>query len=573
MENANLQSRKTVWFVLAIVFYALLILPLSTFSLFREELNLGLGELVLLLFGLSIFVATLLVFLLRLSPGKLSSALELSLMLLAILLSYNFYAGDYGGKVIGADPDVFDQSYTMFEIALFLAVIAAFIVGYRRIKPHYPSIALLMILAAFGNFLALFSASDKSVEMAAERPLMNGNFLDFSLRENVIHIILDGMQGTHFSRILESDAVLKDKFSGFTFFPDALTASEVTYLSLSSIFSGNAWDGRGSIKKYRSQSGLFVEPGKTDVETQSFLEKLANNQFLVQTLVAPGSAFRERSFYDEYLYTEILMEGGSEAASLMRLLDLTLIKVAPWQIKRSVYKNGDWLFSKSSEEQLPRANQVFRFLEEYEKEMSATNPEPVYKLLHLLTPHGPWTTGPDCEVVAAQKGQPAAYAQARCTMLSLGAFMEGLQRLGMYERSMIVIHGDHGICDPRGLPAQRKSNPNIPHCVGNTNPLVMIKPASNDAIFRISAKAVELTDIAPTILDQFSIEHDYLGVNVFKEQAAPPRTRYFYQFTPNRTLAAKQDKVDDVKRYEVTGPVSEAASWCLSSSNNCSTRE
>lgn len=573
MEDANLQNRKTVWFALAIVLYVFFILPLSTFSLFKDEVNLGLAELMLLLFGVSIVVATLLVFLLRLSPGKLSGALELSLMLLAILLSYNYYAGDYGGKVIGADPDVFDQSYTMFEIAIFVAVIAAFFVGYKRIRPHFPSIALLMILAAFGNFLPLFSASENSDEMAAELPLLNSNFLDFSVRENVIHIILDGMQGTHFSTILETEAALKDKFSGFTFFPDALTASEVTYLSLSSIFSGNAWDGRGSIKKYRSQSGLFVEPSDSDVETHSFLEKLASNQFLVQTLVTPGSTFRERSFYDEYLYTDTLVEGGSEAASLMQLLDLTLIKIAPWQVKRLVYKDGDWLFSKGSEEQLPRANRVFRFLEEYQEEMSATNSEPVYKLFHLLSPHAPWTTGPDCEVVAAKKTRPAIYAQARCTMLSLGDFMEGLQRLGVYERSMIVIHGDHGICDPSGLPAHSKDNPNIPRCVGNTNPLVMIKPPSDDSIFRTSANAVELTDIAPTILDHFSIEHDYLGVNVFKEQAVPLRIRYFYQYTPNRTLAAKQDKVDEVKRYQITGPISETASWCRTSSSNCVTSE
>jgi hypothetical protein len=562
--------RDTGRFVFSIALLVLFMLPLSTYALFREEVQLDFFTLVATLLAIAIGVASVQVLILRFTPRAIVVALEVLLTLSVLLFVYNFYAEDYGGKVIGADADVFDGNYTKYEFFLFATVSIIFSIFYKKLGKYFKNVTIFLALISAGNLVPLVAGDEQAEETGDESPLDSSGYLAFSTDKNVIHIILDGMQGTYFSRMLATDSSFQNNFPGFTFFPDALTSSEVTYLAIPSVFSGQAWDGVGSIRAYKMRSGILPQSDKGKEVSASFLSDLSSNQFLIQVLSVGGSSMGEMSFYDEYFSTDFLNDKGLDANPIWRLLDLTLIKVMPWQVKRDVYRDGDWLFSGFSQgSQLPRANRAFHFLDRYSRKITANSSRPTYKSLHLLSPHAPWTTGEDCAVTDAQKDNASRYTQARCIMLGVGEFLRALQKIGVYEQSLIVIHGDHGICDPGGLPLQRKDNPNIPQCVGNTNPLIMLKPLGGRTELHTRSSPVELTDIAPTILDLLSIAHEYKGVNVFDDNKTRSRTRHFYKFSPNRAVAVKQDKVDETIRFEVKGPITESSSWCRPSLDNC----
>jgi hypothetical protein len=78
-----------------------------------------------------------------------------------------------------------------------------------------------------------------------------------------------------------------------------------------------------------------------------------------------------------------------------------------------------------------------------------------------------------------------------------------------------------------------------------------------------------VTDIAPTVVEALSIEHQYAGKNLFDTANTQLRTRYFYKFEPNRVAALKQDKVDEVTRYEINGSIFDLDSWCQPDLDSC----
>jgi hypothetical protein len=574
MEVASLQRIKEVprespgftWLICSYLFF---LLPLSTYAAFQEEVQLNLLPLAVTLGVLVILAAMGLLLLRRRLPRGMCDALDAALMLAGLFLTYNFYAGDYQGKIIGADPDVLDNDYSLGEIALFVGVVAVTVMFFRRFRPHFPAAASVLILAGLVNLIPLFSDSAESRVAVYNDPLEHADFLRFSGKGDVVHIVLDGMQGTYFSKMLERDASFHNRFGGFTFFPDTTTSSEVTYLSIPAVMSGSAWDGRGSIQAYLRASGSVPLENGSDPEAPSLPRRLKDNGYRLEILAGPGGLMKQMGYYDTYFHTDFLDQRERYDVAMGRLLDLTLIKVMPWSVKRRVYRQGQWLFSNSYGYEVPRANRAYNFLNQYAGKVTAEGGDSRYKFIHLISPHAPWTTGESCIVLAADAPGRSILDQSRCIMLAVAELVASMRRIGVFDDSVIIVHGDHGMCNPANLPREGADNPDIPKCVGNANPLLMVKLPGQSGRLRISDHLVELTDIAPTILEALSLEHPYEGENVFDADGTRTRTRYYYRFEPNRIKASKQDKVDEVLRYEVRGSIFDAESWCQPEVGEC----
>jgi hypothetical protein len=566
--QAETGRRGSGWFIFLMLFFIGVMLPLSTYSNFREALSLDITSPTLYLVFAVVVAAIILTQLLQRLPVAVALALEVLLLLVGLFFAYNYFAGDYGGKVIGADADVLDRHYSNFELVAFVIIAILVAVFSSRLRPYFQIVALLLVLPSFGNLVPLFSGKAEVAAALPDDPLGDEEFLTFSTGTNVVHIILDGMQGTLFSKMLQSEESMNRLFTGFTFFPDTLASSEVTYLAIPSVVSGRAWDGVGSIKQYKLESGALAKSDSLVPQPETLLKALSDNEFMLQVLSAPGSGMEERDIYDLYFSTDFMGSIGSHSTRQWRLLDLTLIKVMPWSVKRTVYSNGDWWFSRNTDEKLPQSNKALQFLALYGARMTSAAGSPAYKLIHLLTPHAPWTTAQDCSPVASRR-YAGVYDQSRCAMLGIGRLMDAMRSAGVYDNTYVVVHGDHGICHAAGMPRGGKTDDNIPRCVGNANPLLMIKPLMSRGELQIDSNPVELTDIAPTLLDGLALEHSYSGENAYDAQKTRARVRNFYEFEPNRIEASKQDKVDRVLRYEVSGPIHDHRSWCNRLTGNC----
>ena len=146
--------------------------------------------------------------------------------------------------------------------------------------------------------------------------------------------------------------------------------------------------------------------------------------------------------------------------SSLRLKLKMLVKVLLSQLKLLsdlVVKKG-WLLDQGVTHHDPR---VFSNLENDLRDESAGK----YFFAHVLLPHGPFAYMNDCSIsyetplwarYANVKDEAVLkdeiyevrtqnyFAQVECALKSLGQVFEIMRRTGIYEQSIVVVHGDHG---------------------------------------------------------------------------------------------------------------------------------
>jgi hypothetical protein len=244
---------------------------------------------------------------------------------------------------------------------------------------------------------------------------------------------------------------------------------------------------------------------------------------------------------------------------LLKLIDFTLMRALPWSGKPYIYRDGEPYFSSLGT--VGRANRAAQFIREFGSKIVSTSPTKTYKLLHFLSPHGPYTTGPECEPAKAEISISAIRNQASCVLKSVAVLLGDLKRAGLYDSTMILIHGDHGICLGNGLPT---TGDMIPTCVGSAHPLLLMKPRRARGALRIDDTPTELLDIASTILSENSIDHSLPGVPIGRQQDLSDRVRHYYRFTPDRSTAFAKGRVDTTEIYSVKGSMFKRDAWSKS---------
>jgi hypothetical protein len=545
-------TRSTISLFIVYVFG---ILPLATLLLYPNEF--ASDPSVRTVAGiLTLAVLTtipIVVLLFCLIPRSLHGVLCRGLCVLLGLAWYNFNCLDYRGKIVGADPDVFSNSYSWLEI-VGLSVFSAFVMlSGRASKLIVPVMSLACIVGAIN----LFFVDVPKRSLPGYYPNISKELYSFSKEANVLHIVLDGMEGSLFSDLLAAKGETKEVFEGFRFYPDTLASADVTYFSFHSFLSGQAFDGRTAMRDYFSRIGISISDSG-DGPLGGIFRPLRDNNFDIDILSACPQCTGFRSGYRSYAYKEFLPE-PSFGHDLLKLVDFTLLRALPWSGKSFIYRDGEPYFSSIGT--VGRANRAAQFIREFGSKIVSTSPTKTYKLLHFLSPHGPYTTGPDCEPAKAEISILAIRNQASCVLKSVAVLLSDLKRAGLYDSTMILIHGDHGICLGDGLPT---TGDMIPTCVGNSHPLLLIKPQRSRGPLRVDDTPTELLDIASTILSENSIEHSLPGIPIGRQQEIPDRVRHYYMFTPDRSTAYARGRVDTTEIYSVKGSMFKRDAWSKS---------
>ena len=100
------------------------------------------------------------------------------------------------------------------------------------------------------NLEALISSRN---EASDEGPDVNNEvsaISNFSRKENVLHIVLDGFQSGLFQDVIRNDNEIASALDGFLYYPDTLTASEVTQLSFAAFLTGREFTNNEPMKTY-----------------------------------------------------------------------------------------------------------------------------------------------------------------------------------------------------------------------------------------------------------------------------------------------------------------------------------
>lgn len=422
---------------------------------------------------------------------------------------------------------------------------------------HGWKICILLIVFQLAGAVELKHNASSSNRVLDDIP---AELFSFGPERNVIHLVLDGFQGSVFEDLVEADPDLRDLLDGFVFFRDTLTQTDVTYLSLPSSLSGRVYENHEPIAQYHDETlgGDNVYSALHD----------AGHEIDV---VSPVWWNREQDYFSNYYRISAPYADHSETlrSTAWYLFDISLFRQAPYFLKPAVYRDGNWLFSSKLAESPEDRFQHFahsKFLRELTTLATVGRAAPVYKLLHLITPHAPLVSNPDCSY--SGKELPIApdtfQDQSRCIMYTVNDFFDRLRKLGIYDDALILVHGDHGGGVAFDMIAADGSPTNSAEALhrlwGNPLPMLLVKLPGASGPLAVSDRPVSLSDIAETISDVMGLARHFPGLSVFSGD--PPRAeRRYHTSTMHRNDAAEKGRFDDFTTYRVTGSIYRVDSW------------
>lgn len=472
----------------------------------------------------------------------------------------------------GENPAIFDAFEIIAGLGVYAVIGGTVWVLRKRIYKNFIMLGLALCLFQFINLGILLYSHYETTDALSQEQIDVSEMSVFSKAENVLHIVFDGFQSNLFQEMIENDDHIASRLEGFLYFPDALTASEVTQLSFAAFLTGRMYKNTEPIKTYLFNSRLARMGTSTpEKHVPNILVSAAEAGFEVE-VATPFILIEDQDFYSRFFRIHLpyrstgvnFQEVMLYQASLV--LDLTLFRTVPRILKDLVYNEGRWGFSQlvgqgAGLNYNHRAG--VQFLNDLADNFVLSDAPRIYKLVHLVTPHAPFVTTSNCEFSGRELEREFVnmYNQARCALLGLISLLDVMKDFGILDSSTVLIHADHGIrlpfpeFDTRGQAAD-----NYPRSVGNSNPLLLIKPPGRRGDLVTVQSEVTLADIPKTLSELLQLDAAFDGVD-FLTHHPKNRVRRYYHSRQSRITAGREDWYRQWNEYEVSGPLARPSSW------------
>lgn len=435
--------------------------------------------------------------------------------------------------------------YTILEVILGFALIFLFLsVPQKVIHKSGPLVAIFFLLSQF--FLILTGLEEETKR--SKRQSLNVHPPPKTITDsgNIYHIIFDQYSSYKFLKSVDAlDA--RNEFTGFHFFKNNRSNYVVTNLSVPSFLTATIYDG-GSLKNWTSKwknEGILA---------------LARNSGYTLSVYAP-SGWSPR-FATNLNTTTRFYAHNIMLINAVELADIWLVRLAPNFLQNEVYVDGIGFFQSISRRQgVPTGKNrrtVFaaKLMEQLIQDEPNRPDHGQYVYAHLMIPHFPLVLDDNCEYLEKSNYD----LQAQCATKLMVDFISTLKQSGKYEKSLIIFQSDHGywkygVKDPKewlvvdGKGRELAERYNLRMVEDNkTAALLLIKPPTqSNTPPRISDRATQLADVAPTIAEFLGkVVDDNRGHNrghpIFSEDFPTNRRIHifngFYQTIAGKTFIA-----------------------------------
>jgi hypothetical protein len=443
-------------------------------------------------------------------------------------------------------PLEFETPLGRWEVALAAALCLVLGWGIRR-QPG-PARQLLLVFnagLALVTGMTLYGAWVRSPpsSVADDAPVFR-----FSRKQNVLIIVLDGLQSDVAEGVFRDNPALAEKFEGFRLFPDTVGVAPTTFLSLPALHSGDVYHPPQAFSNYLTQ----------EIEQRSFVNRFARAGYataLVNPILAICPAQCATCINGTRLLKTPLARMKSEAA---RLLDLALFRIMPMRLKRRIYREGNWLISGRVDRPdgvalVLEGNQLF---EEVARRLTVVEGAPTLKFLHTRSTHTPYVLTAECTV--AEPSLAHLGSQSRCALYAVATLLEQLKHTGIYDMTLILVVADHGV-----NPGMFKSDPpgshqQWVHRAGAANPLFLLKPLHTRGQLQRESDPVYLPDVGATLC---TLSAACTAPSGFPAGSAPPGRVRRFNLHPWQHRFWTMQQLPGIIPYDVSGPVNDEASW------------
>lgn len=382
------------------------------------------------------------------------------------------------------------------------------------------------------------------------QPERSASVFRFSPRENVLVLLLDGLQSGVVEDIFRRDPELRSAFDGFRFYRDALGVAPTTFISLPAIHSGIEYEPQGSLHVYFEES----------IRLRSFMSRFADAGYEA-ALVNPMEGLCPDGIAVCTTSAQLLRSSGAQLRSeSLRLLDLSLFRLAPVWVKARIYDDGNWFFAGRFDrsEEISRIFEHNRLLDEMGRRLTVREGPPTLKVVHSLATHTPFVLNADCRTLGPSSVEQLA-PQARCALLAVARLLDALEAAGIYDQTELLLVADHGIgIENAAVPTASAHDREWARRAGYANPAFLLKRRADRGELRDDASEVHLPDVAATLCASSGACTAPDGVPA--GEAATGRPRRFLQHEWRHEYWRLRD-VPRITAYEVRGPLWDAASW------------
>ena len=553
---------RTICAALSLSFTALAFTPLHIFASNALEFDFSLPH-VLKVTWFASTLAALLIFLLTIAlPRRLHEKSVAMTTMLAILawIQGNVLVWSYGAL------DGRDISWQKFripgivDVAVWVALLIVAWAASAFLNKQVARIALMLLLIqSLSTGMDLLRMQPQTGSKNYEFD-SSGEFV-FSSSKNVLLLLPDAFQGNVFQELIAAEPEWKESFRGFTHYPNALGGYSSTMFSVPYILTGQMYDKTPTLEFTRrafkkSLPGVLLKNGFRSEFYPLMFDLIDFNPGLASNLI-PKKAIN---------LTEYSV-----------LFDVALFRSLPQPGKKLVYNNQLWLLQRLFPYDRRPADRAQRHVWKakmkkarlgifslYDKNLAAAMEEkaergtvkPMFKYFHLRGLHLPLFMNRECRFQRLPTTRENYLIQAHCCMDSIRRILNTLKKIGVYERTMIVIIGDHGIGAQevnfrsdlyQPAPPPGPVNRRLAMLKAMAMPLFLVKPfgtGSGDP-FRQSLAPVTLGDIPRSVIDALHIEEDFPGESIFSLDEHSKRPRRFFA-----GMVAADTRLKEAVNYE-----------------------
>jgi hypothetical protein len=447
------------------------------------------------------------------------------------------------------------QPLSAVEIVAAIVVVAVAVMARRREQLAAAAAVAILLFNALGLGSTLRERWEEiEIHDARHDYSYFAGFHRLSTTRNVVHVVFDTTQGAMVEALIAADRERYEPlFDGFTRFPQAMGRYPSTYPSVPYFMTGRTIEPE---RDYVVSQAVPARDIASDLRDRSIVGALAGAGFRTfgyqccrlycsapYRACAAGDVFDGRG-----------LEIDDTGAAIRRLLDLALFQTTPLVIRERIYNDGDWwLRAKRHESRTYSA-----ILDAFVANASADGPAESYNYFHLAGAHVPLQFDEQCRYIGPQAlTTENQRRQVACALRQIERLVDTLERLGVYDQTLIVVHGDHGT--PGLPPSMAARAAGAEFLIGSASAFLMIKPLNARGRMRVSDAPASLGDIPATIAEALALKADFPGESLIG-LAPAPREREFLNYDDSNRVSSLQT-LPNLRRYRVRGDLFDQGSW------------
>ena len=489
----------------------------------------------------------------------------------------------------------------IYDFIIFIcASLVCYLLTIKNILLNNKSFPVLisLILSVYISYIAFNSnVTEKLTEEThnADLPSYNNDLNAYSKnKQNIVVIMLDMFTGDHVSKIFKEYPELKNSFTGFTWYPDTITAGNGTFVSEPSIHGGFNYTAK-AIKSRSHEIESIVDEiakgykvfvnnfGDKDYDISLYGTQYANCELISkhvkkQHLKVCEMIDKEKDYIRYFSKKNNLKIDSSKIDNNKFLSVYGIMSSVPYLFKPYIYQSGEWLGSIGVKSYSPRVYGVYSYLDSMNSISNLDSEKSTFKYIQSGATHFTWNINDKLKPTLNDpypktKGQrvkvngvlPEHFYTEAFAFKSIAKWITWLKTNKIYDNTMIVLVSDHGESDSASLSSAFNINISGNHAWGTNqgypgrpHGLLMIKDFNAQHSFDISKKFMSTADVPSIVCNVIggcpSIQKDprYTLEKRILEHSLIDK------YGPNNNPLTYYD---EVSRYEVSGSMFEKENW------------